>query len=147
MPLPTPAFGPPLAWSRAFKALHQVHQWFHVVLGPCTALCHNLPTCDSDHCELLLPLHAAYDMLARAWSAAHPAKPPCTEDREQDFDLDTCLPFVTPLQSVRDECEARYDALPYEYEHLQHWVAPAAQHERGAARGPGQENRTGLESL
>ena len=39
------------------------------------------------------------------------------------------------------------DALPYEYEHLQHWVAPAAQHERGAARGPGQENRTGLESL
>ena len=49
---------------------YQVHQWFHVVLGPCTSLCNNPPRCDSNHCELLIPLHAGYDMLARARSVS-----------------------------------------------------------------------------
>ena len=109
----------------AFKALHQVHQWFHVVLGPCTALCYNLPRCDSNHCELLLPLHAAYDMLQRAWYAAHPRQQPCVADDEADWRLDECLPYVTPLRATRAECATAPQGLAYEYEDLEaDWVQP-----------------------
>ena len=117
-------------WLEAFKALHQVHQWFHVVLGPCTALCYNLPRCDSNHCELLLPLHAAYDMLQRAWYAAHPHQPPCVADDEADWRLDECLPYVTPLRATRAECAG---AAAYEYEGIEAaWVQPIRQLASGA---------------
>ena len=49
----------------------QVHQWWHVVFGPCTSLCNHLPDCDSNGCEMLLPLHAGYDLLLRAWATLH----------------------------------------------------------------------------
>lgn len=107
----------------AFKSYHQIHQWFHVVLGPCTSLCNRLPNCDSNGCEMLLPLHAGYDLLLRAWAAIHPKKGLCTEDDSIDFPLDTCLPYLFPLRSTREECATKYADLPYEYDGLMRdWV-------------------------
>jgi len=110
----------------AFKSYHQVHQWFHVVLGPCTSLCNKLPNCDSHGCEMLLPLHAGYDLLLRAWLALHPTAEPCVQDDALDFDMDHPLPYLFPLRTMRDECSARYASLPYVYEGIEErWIGPA----------------------
>ena len=116
----------------AFKAMHQVHQWWHVVLGPCTALCNNAPRCDSNNCGLLLPLHAGYDLIMRAWAALHRnesssnASALCVEDAATDFPLDGCLPYVAPLRTLRDECAVPTERLPYVYDGIERdWVEPA----------------------
>ena len=67
---------PPPPWKAVSShavpsACMQVHQWWHVVFGPCTSLCNHLPDCDSNGCEMLLPLHAGYDLLLRAWATLH----------------------------------------------------------------------------
>ena len=109
------------------SVLRQVHQWFHVVLGPCTSLCNAVPRCDSNHCELLMPLHAGYDMLQRAWRRLHPeARQLCVEDPQIDFPLDSFLPFIFPPVSVRQDCATADTNLTYAYDGIdQLWVQPA----------------------
>ena len=73
-------------------------------------------------------MHATYDMLQRAWYAAHPQQPPCVADDEADWRLDDCLPYVTPLRATRAECDAPPHGLAYEYEGLEAaWVQPTRQ--------------------
>ena len=108
------------------------NQWWHVVLGPqCTALCNNAPRCDSNNCGLLLPLHAGYDLIMRAWAALHRnesssnASALCVEDAATDFP-DGCLPYVAPLRTLRDECAVPTERLPYVYDGIERdWVGPA----------------------
>ena len=110
-----------------------MHQWFHVVLGPCTSLCNTPPLCDSHGCELLLPLHAGYDMLLRSWHALHPDSGLCVEDEALDWPLDEQLPYLFPLRTARDECGGGAPPrLPYEYVGMGEWVE-AGRHEMAKA--------------
>ena len=100
-----------------FKPAHELHQMFHVASGPCTAACSTAPSCHSNNCEFLLPLHAGYDMLLGLWMRRHGAAAPCdATDPRHDFDVDECLPWVFPLTSVRSLCENRRAAHIYEGE-------------------------------
>ena len=113
-----------LNFLEAFKAMHRGHQVVHIGEGPCTARCNNAPRCDSNNCEMLLPLHAGYDLLLRAWLALHPpprgADSPCAATSATlDYPAERCLPYIFPLKSVADECA---DAPAYEYPELPEWV-------------------------
>ena len=73
------------------------------------------------------------------WAEAHPHTADlCVEDPALDFPMDACLPYLFPLRSVRDECAARYDSLPYEYEGLRStWLTAArAEQAKLAALAP-----------
>ena len=72
----------------------------------------------------LLPLHAGYDLLLRAWLALHPpprgADSPCAATSATlDYPAERCLPYIFPLKSVADECA---HAPAYEYPELPEWV-------------------------
>ena len=85
---------------------------------------------------MLLPLHAGYDMIFRGWAELHPTVDPCVEDASLDFELDACLPYLFPLRSVREECAARYESLPYAYDGLAtRWLEPARNEQAKASAG------------
>lgn len=109
--------GPYRHFAEWFKVAHEIHQQFHVAAGPCTALCSTAPACHSNNCEFLLPLHAGYDLLLRAWMRRFGRVAPCLQvDAASDFDVDECLPYVSPLATVRSLCTGSETDEEHTYE-------------------------------